>query len=178
MDIGTKIRKRRQEIGLSLRELGEKAGITAGFLSQVENNQASPSLNSLHNIARALNAPMFYFLDDHPSGNVVKANEREKIIFPGDKIEYELLTSELSRQMMTLLIRLEPYTSRIALPLPRPTEQWMYVIHGELLIKINNESYLLNVGDTVYFDGDLLQEFSSASGRQLIVLCCIRPPIL
>ncbi len=47
MDIGKKVNERRKELGLNLRELGELCGLTAGFLSQIENDQVSPSLNSL-----------------------------------------------------------------------------------------------------------------------------------
>ena len=61
MNIGKKVNERRKEIGLSLRELGDLSGLTAGFLSQIENDQVSPSLNSLQSIASALKVPMFYF---------------------------------------------------------------------------------------------------------------------
>ncbi len=33
-------------------------------------------------------------------------------------------------------------------------------------------------GDTVYYDGDLLREFSSASDEELVIICCISPPAL
>ena len=75
MKIGKRVRERRKELGLSLRQLGKLAGVTASFLSQVENDQVSPSLNSLQSIATALNIPMFSLLDDTPSGNLVKAGE-------------------------------------------------------------------------------------------------------
>ncbi len=42
MEIGKRINLRRKELGLSLRELGDLAGVTASFLSQIENDQVSP----------------------------------------------------------------------------------------------------------------------------------------
>jgi len=178
MKIGERIHIRRKELNLSLRDLGEKTGVSASFLSQVENDQVSPSLNSLQSIATALKVPMFYFLNDAQGGAVVRARERRKLYFSDSKIGYDLLTPDFSRQMMAFIIHLEPYARRIAMALARPTEQWMHVMQGCLKIKLGDDNHLLDPGDTIYYDGDLLQEFCSASDEELIIICCITPPAL
>ena len=178
MNIGEQLRKRRKEMELSLRELGKKAGVTAGFLSQVENNQVSPSLNSLQKIATALQVPMFYFLNNVQGGKVVKADERRKLYFQNSQIGYDLLTPDFTRKMMAFIIRMEPHAKRIALPLAKPTEQWMHIEQGRLKIIIGEETHILEKGDTIYYDGDLLSEFCSDSDEELIILCCITPPAL
>lgn len=177
MKIGKQVRERRKELGLSLRDLGELAGVTASFLSQVENEQVSPSLNSLQGIATALNVPMFSLLNDTPSGNVVRVGDRRKFSFEDSKISYDLLTPDFTRQMMAYLISIEPNANRMAQPLARPTEQWMHVVEGRMRIVIGDETYLLEVGDTVYYDGDLLREFGSVSDENLVIMCCITPPV-
>lgn len=177
MKIGKQVRERRKELGLSLRDLGELAGVTASFLSQVENDQVSPSLNSLQGIATALNVPMFSLLNDTPSGNVVRNGERRKFSFEDSNISYDLLTPDFTRQMMAYLISIEPNANRTAQPLARPTEQWMHVVEGQMRIVIGDETYLLHSGDTIYFDGDLLREFGSISDENLIIMCCITPPV-
>ena len=177
MKIGKRVRERRKELGLSLRQLGKLAGVTASFLSQVENDQVSPSLNSLQSIATALNIPMFSLLDDTPSGNLVKAGERRKFRFEGSKISYDMLTQDFTRQMMAYLIYIEPHAKRIAQPLSRPTEQWMHVVSGKMQIVIGDDTHILERGDTLYYDGDLLQEFGSISDEDLVIMCCISPPV-
>ncbi|MEW5719924.1 MAG: helix-turn-helix transcriptional regulator, partial [Chloroflexota bacterium] len=52
--MGNRVKERRTEIGLSLRELADKADLTASFISQVERNQTKPSIDSLRRIAEAL----------------------------------------------------------------------------------------------------------------------------
>lgn len=178
MNIGEHVHTRRKEMGISLRELGKKAGVTAGFLSQVENDQVSPSLNSLQKIATALQVPMFYFLNDTQGGKVVKADQRRKLYFQNSQIGYDLLTPDFTRKMMAFIIRMEPHAQRITLPLAKPTEQWMHVQQGQLKIVIGEETHLLEKGDTIYYDGDLLSEFCSNSDEELIILCCITPPAL
>ena len=102
MKIGIQVRGRRNELGLSLRDLGKRTGLTASFLSQVENDQVSPSLNSLQRIATALNVPMFSLLNDTPGGNVIKSNERRKITFEDSRISYDLLTSDFSLSILVI----------------------------------------------------------------------------
>jgi transcriptional regulator with XRE-family HTH domain len=177
MKIGKRVRERRNELGLSLRDLGDLAGVTASFLSQVENDQVSPSLNTLQSIAKALNVPMFSLLNDTPSGKIVRAKERRTILFEDPKISYDLLTPDLTRQMMAYLIRIQAHSNRVAQTLSRSTEQWMHVLAGTMRIVIGDEIYELETGDTVYYEGDLLREFGSASEEELVILCCITPPV-
>lgn len=178
MKIGQRIRTRRKELQYSLRELGQMTGVSASFLSQVENDQVSPSLNSLQGIATALQVPMFYFLNNVKSGAVVRADNRGKLYFSDSKIGYDLLTPDFSRKMMSFIIHMEPFARRIAMPLARSTEQWMHVLAGQMQINVGDDNHLLDPGDTIYYDGDLLQEFCSRSDEELVIICCITPPAL
>ena len=178
MKIGERIRRQRKKLGFSLRELGARTDLTAGFLSQLENDQISPSLNSLQSIASALQVPMFYFLDDTRPSPVVRLDDRRKIYFPDSQMGYDLLAPELTRQMMPFLIRMEPGVCRIAQPLAKPTEQWFFVLQGRLQITIGDDTHLLERDDSIYIDGDLLRKFGSASDEELVVICCVTPPVL
>ena len=60
--IGQRLKKRRTELNLSLRDLASTTQLTAAFLSQVERGISNPSLNSLRRISTSLNVPMLYFM--------------------------------------------------------------------------------------------------------------------
>ena len=45
--IGKKIRDKRLQVGMSLKELAEKTELTSGFLSQIERDISEPSINYL-----------------------------------------------------------------------------------------------------------------------------------
>lgn len=177
MDIGKRMKFRRKELRLSLQELGDLCGLTASFLSQIENDQVSPSLNSLQSIASALNVPIFYLLTEESNGNVVRSDKRKTFYFPNTKIGYEMLTEDISKQMIAYYIRLKPHAIRVAMPLPKSTEQWMFVVEGKLKIVVGDETFILDEGDTIYYDGDHLEEFGSISDQELEIICCITPPI-
>ncbi|HXV43362.1 MAG TPA: XRE family transcriptional regulator [Anaerolineae bacterium] len=179
MNIGERIHRQRKKLGLSLRELGTRTDLTAGFLSQLENDQLSPSLNSLQAIATALQVPMFYFLEGvHRPSSVIRSGERRQLYFPDSHMGYDLLAPELTRQMLPLLIRMEPGARRVAMPLAKPTEQWFFVLQGRLEIKIGDDIHLLEQGDSIYADGDLLREFAAAGEEELQIICCMTPPAL
>ncbi len=178
--IGTRIRTRRKETGLSLRELGRRTNLTAGFLSQLENGRVMPSLNSLQRISTALEVPMFYFLEHNgaPPDPVVRASNRRRLYFSETHMGYDLLTPDLTHQMMSMLIHMEPGACRVAAPLSKPTEQWMMVLHGRLRIVVKGDTFFLDEGDSIYYDGETLNEFAAAGAEPLDVICCITPPAL
>lgn len=75
--VGSRIRRRRQERGLTLARVAELSGLNVGYLSQVENDKASPSLETLAALAEALDVPIAWFLLEQSIGpRLVRASER------------------------------------------------------------------------------------------------------
>jgi transcriptional regulator with XRE-family HTH domain/uncharacterized RmlC-like cupin family protein len=67
--IGEKLRAVRQQRQMSLRELAQKAEVSASMLSQIETGKAYPSVRSIYNIAAALAVPVDYFFPDQGSNH-------------------------------------------------------------------------------------------------------------
>jgi transcriptional regulator with XRE-family HTH domain len=177
--VGERIRQRRKELGYSLRELGTRTNLTASFLSQVENDQSTPSLASLQRIATALQAPMFAFLNGvNASSSIIRTSERPRLTFADSGIDYELLTHNLGGQMMAVVIHIQPGGRRIAEPLSSPTEEWMHVLRGRLSITVDNQTHELAPGDTICYAGRSLREFAALGNEELQVICCVTPPVL
>ncbi len=177
--IGQKIKERRLELKMNLRDLGEKTGLTASFLSQIENNLTEPSISSLQKIAAALRVPMFTFLNgsDHPE-QVVRANARKRLSFPNPHLQYELLTDDLSRQMAGILIRLKAGESHTTQQLYRATEEMLFVLEGTLEVRIGENVHRLEPGDSIYYEGASLTGFSVVGNKDLIAVCMMTPPAL
>lgn len=60
--VGERIKARRTELGWTQEELCKKAGISPGFLSDVENNKRSISAETLLNVARVLTLSLDYLM--------------------------------------------------------------------------------------------------------------------
>jgi transcriptional regulator with XRE-family HTH domain len=72
------VRRWRHERGLTLSDLATGSGLNLGYLSQIENDKAVPSLDALAGIADALDVPLAWLFLDHSSPpRVVRAGERE-----------------------------------------------------------------------------------------------------
>ena len=75
--IGAQVKRWRRERGLTLAAVAERTGLNVGYLSQIENDKASPSLSCLASIGDALDVPIAWFLTDHvPPPQVVRASDR------------------------------------------------------------------------------------------------------
>jgi transcriptional regulator with XRE-family HTH domain len=75
--VGRQIRRWRTERGLTLARVAQATGLNVGYLSQIENDKASPSLSCLASIAGALDVPTAWFLvDEHAAPEVVRAADR------------------------------------------------------------------------------------------------------
>lgn len=75
--VGVQIKRWRHERGLTLAAVAQRTGLNVGYLSQIENDKASPSLTCLASIGGALDVPIAWFLmDEVPAPHVVRASER------------------------------------------------------------------------------------------------------
>ena len=78
--VGREIRRWRRTRGLTLAQVGEGSGLNTGYLSQIENDKAVPSLEALAAIAIALDVPASWLLvDSTPAPRVVRAADRPKL---------------------------------------------------------------------------------------------------
>ena len=74
--IGREMRALRQAQRMTVAELGQKSGLSAGMLSKIENGQASPSLTTLNALATALSVPLTE--DERPnSPRIAKAHDSD-----------------------------------------------------------------------------------------------------
>lgn len=82
--VGPQVRRLRQERGLTLSQVASRSGLNVGYLSQIENDKASPSLESLAALAEAIEVPIAWFLlDASRPPRVVRAAERRHWEGPG-----------------------------------------------------------------------------------------------
>jgi transcriptional regulator with XRE-family HTH domain len=176
--LGARIRARRRECGLGLQELAARTGLTAGFISLVERNISGPSLESLRRIAEVLEVPLFYFADANGKNPVVRHDQRLQITFPPGHFAYELLVPDLRHNMEMFLARVHPSAGNIARAPKHDSEECIFVLGGRLRVRLNDATYVLGTGDSIYFHGSSLQEICAQGRRQATFISVITPPVL
>jgi uncharacterized cupin superfamily protein len=68
--------------------------------------------------------------------------------------------------MEAFLGQLSPGTGNVARRLRKPTEELIYVLSGALLVELETGSYVLNSGDSIYFEGEMLRKLECASQNE------------
>ena len=202
--VGSRLREKRQETGISIRELARRTGFTASFISQVENEKANVSLDSLRRIADSLGVQILYFFTDlsqtgpaayegafTPSGEkkaeggrfperglpLIKADMRPRLFLPEPGITYELLSSRVDHKMEAFMGRIKPGSGNIARQLHVPTEEFIYCLSGSLKVGIRDQEFTMQPGDSVYFAGqDLIYLTSATETEESVWLSVITPP--
>ncbi len=84
-DVGREVRRWRLTRGLTLAQVGDGSRLNVGYLSQIENGKAVPSIDALASISAALEVPISWlFLDSSAAPHVVRAAERPRRGGPND----------------------------------------------------------------------------------------------
>jgi len=175
--LGDRLRARRTGLGISLRELASRVGVSASFLSQVERAKSSPSIETLSSISRALDVPIYYFLVESPNP-VVRHDERQILSMPNSSLRYELLCPDLRKSMEAWLARLGPGEASSAARLSHATEEFVFVLRGELEMRVGPHTYRLGPDDSIYYQGLVPHQFYSVGEEELVFLSAVTPPIL
>lgn len=151
MKIGDDIKKLRLQLGLTQEELAERSEVTKGFISQIERNLTSPSIDSLDDILEALGTNLSDFF---------KHETVERIAFHRDDF-YEfydepnrsticwIVPNAQKNSMEPIKVRLqkEGSTKRYE---PNEGEQFAYVLTGKVNVHFGDEIHSLEKGDCFY----------------------------
>ncbi len=178
LQLGTRIRSLRQARQLTLRDVAERAGVTESFLSQVERDVASPSIASVHRIARALDVSIAQlFTEDTESGRVVRREARRRVAYPGLKAVDEFLTANLAGRLQVILSTIEPGGGTGAEPYTHDSdEEVVVVLEGTLDLWVGDEHYVLQEGDAITFPSRLPHWNANHGDGPARVLFCLTPP--
>lgn len=150
--IGAAIRQRRQRLAMTLKDLAVASGLSVPFLSQVERDQAMPSLVSLAQIAAALDVETGYFIGAPAPGQIVRRADAPEHLHVGTSpVDYVRLSgSHAERRMEALHMTVPPgHASPIS---HREGEGFWYVLEGTLDVWVGREHFTLNAGDSTHFE--------------------------
>lgn len=179
--MGPKIRQLRLDSQLTLEEAAERVGCTSGFLSQVERNQAIPSISMLYSIAQAFGVKVTYFFPSTvPATRVVRAEERTTFRFEGSPMAYSLLSTNLpGRRLEPLLVQMNPAEGTLPADEFRshPGEEFCFVLEGTLRMWIGDTVHDLHPGDSVHFKSTVNHRISNPGSSPMVALWVLTPPV-
>ena len=106
--IGARLRAARLAQRRTMAEVAAASGLTKGFLSRLERDQANASVAALVRLCGALDLPVGSLFEPAPAGEVVRAGEYPPIGFGGSGLREFLLTPRGERRLAAIVSDVEP----------------------------------------------------------------------
>ncbi|WP_309084655.1 XRE family transcriptional regulator [Chelativorans sp.] len=163
--LGMLIRARRRKLGLTLQELGNAAGVSVGYLSQLERDNATPSLGTLAQIARALGVPLDYFVAaPRAEDALTRRDDRRRFSIDGSSIVYERLGAEFPGNVLSSFILTVPpgYASETV---SHEGEEIIYILEGSITQFLDGKEMVMGEGDSLHFRGNVPHAWANPNDR-------------
>lgn len=175
-DIGSKIKDARARLGMSQKDLADKIGLTSSFISQLENNQISPSLNSFFQLADVLGINPTSLLQSN------KKTEEIRWLIKGDSVRKNLIEKEPGYSIFNItsgdkvsayMAVIDPGTELYKHFLAFKKEELIHVVKGSVLVKVENTEKQLKAGDSIYLKDYMPTLWSNKNEEEveLLVVC-------
>lgn len=150
--LGQKLRTSRKASSLTMQYVADMAGLSVGFISQVERGITVPSISSLRAISGVLGEPITHFFEQ-PESSTDLTREKNRVNYRiGDgALSYERLSASFAGSTLRSVIIHEAPGHR-AEPVSHEGEEIFYLLAGELTVEIEGKCRILRQGDSVHFD--------------------------
>jgi transcriptional regulator with XRE-family HTH domain len=155
--IGARLRTLRRDRRVALTTLSRRAGLSPGYLSQVERDLATPSTTALGRLSEVLDVPVSYFFEPSgerlPENYVVRRDQRKMIIYPDFPVQNQLLVPDLRGKLEAVYLKAARKTRS---PVYRHDgEEFGYVIRGRLRVTVGDDVFTLERGDSISYPSHL-----------------------
>ncbi len=167
--VGARVRSLREAMGMSLRDLAQRSGVSAPMLSQVERGETSPTLAIAAKIAGGLELTLSQLLRLDEGSHAVITRDGRRRSYEHRGHRYEELTPPLPGLRADVsLHELDPANGTGRPddpPIHEPgSRETAVVLEGELTLILDGVRHDLGGGDSVTFDADLPHHFVNEGG--------------
>lgn len=187
--IGEKIKSLREAKQLTIDNIAERSGLSKEQIERIEGNVDFPSLAPLIKIARVLGVRLGTFLDDQAELGPVVSRKRENeegnsINFTNNEshgrkhmVYHSLSQDKSGRHMEPFLIDVAPSEDGVDFILStHEGEEFIYVLDGVIEINYGKDTYILEAGDSIYYDSIVAHHVHAATNETARILGVVYTP--
>lgn len=159
--VGHRLRTERERLGIGLRELARRVGVSPSLVSQIELDRVNPSVSTLYAIVTELGMTMSDVFGEQPGDRVVQRNEglaerpeTRRVINLASGVRWERLTRDSDRDVEFLYV-VYPVGAESCPANALMTHggrEYGYVTSGTLGVQVGFEEYELGPGGSIAFD--------------------------
>jgi len=180
-NIGVKLRHARMTLGMTLKEVADKANCSESMLSKVETDRANPSLSTLQRLATVLNINIAaLFSSAELDGPVTRAGDHPRIeldaLRQGTGVTLERVIPYSKAHMLQANIHVVSPGGSSAGLITHVGEEVGYVIEGVLELTIGEEVHKVTAGDTFCFRSEVPHGYRNIGETPARVMWVNTPP--
>ena len=180
--VGKRVKKYREHLGLTQEQLAVNSSLDLTFIKDVEDGIVYPPIGSMIKLSRALGQRLGTFMDDQYVADpiIVRYSERKEETAnsrdgaKGHYHYYPLGKGKSDRHMEPLFIRIEEDEEKAMST--HEGEEFMVVVHGKIIVRYGKEEYILERGDSVYYNS-VVSNFIGAIDGPAEILAVLYSPM-
>jgi transcriptional regulator with XRE-family HTH domain len=178
IDLGKKIRELRLGNNLTQEELANRLELTKGYISQLENNLTSPSMQTLFSILEVLGTDVHEFFSIEEDQTVVFKKD-DFYIKENEDLKHMvswIVPNALKYEMEPIIIEIAP-GGQSEIDDPHPGEEFGYVLEGQITLVYNKKRHIIRKGETFYYSANKEHYILNTSQHNAKVLWISTPPM-
>jgi transcriptional regulator with XRE-family HTH domain len=178
--VGASVRTLRLHQNLTIAQVAEQADISGGMLSKIENGQISAGMDTLSRVARALGSSMamLFRTYDVPAGaaHLVKAGQGMAFLRqghrPGHTFEHLSFSQGPGKLFDYFLVTIDRHSESLP-TIEHPGVEIIYLLEGSMEYRIGQDLFVLEPGDALTLQGEVLHGFERLLKLPIRFLCTI-----
>ncbi len=177
MSLGKKVKNLRVKIGLTQEELAVRSDLTKGFISQLEHDNTSPSIDTMEKIVTALGTNMSDFFKDECEERIVYGQaDVLSDEYDDMKMKIDWLIPDAQKNLMEPVI-LELKQGGFSKEYkPFEGEAFGYVLKGSVILKYGSKEYKIKKGECFYYSVDRISLVKNPTNKVAKLLWVLTPP--
>ncbi len=177
-EVATRLRHVRKRYGLSQRELAKRAGVTNGAISLIEQSRVSPSVGSLKKLLECIPMSLAeFFTFDLSEGTGVVSRRSEMPNLGNASIEFYLAGANIKDRNMCIMREVyQPLADTGPEMLTHAGHEGGVVVAGQLELTVDGTTWLLDPGDSYYFESRFPHRFRNPSANEVCEVVSANSP--
>lgn len=179
-NLGIRIKRKRELLGLQLIDLAKKVGVSASALSQIENLKSFPSIVTLKSIAEHLNTTVGELIGEYEALSASPFMDySSRVLLSQNKTGTKLYTLSgdfPQKQMDTLALVFPAHGTSEDLFLSHHGQSYVFLIKGQLEFVLDGQSFTLKKYDSLFFNANRKHLALNRTNREAHLLIICSPP--
>jgi quercetin dioxygenase-like cupin family protein len=172
---GAKMKQLRQARKISFEQLTTQTGLSHRYLKGIEEGGTIPPVSAVIQIAKSLSVDSGSFLSAEEQE--ASRRRRESFFKRTQAYSYKTLTPDAEQKhMKAFLVTIDPKQDHKMVEYRHEGEEFLYVLKGDIAVKVGENQTLLKKGDNLHFDSGITHNLSNLSEEEAKLLVVIYTP--